>query len=374
LASKPDYYETLEINRDASQEEIKRAFRKLAFEYHPDRSKIPDAEKKFKEASEAYAILSDPEKRRQYDASGFEGIKEQYKEEDIYNRKNFQDIFSEFGFDANDLFNRFFGGGFNFQQGQPESNRGRDLEAQIEITLEQAAFGTELEVTLPRMKKCTKCGGSGIEPGSQLITCPKCRGSGRIAHRIQTESGLSQMILFCDHCNGRGEIAQKQCKTCGGNGLEERRVRLKVKIPAAIDTGDRLVLRGQGEDGPNVGPPGDFYATIRVKPHLYLNRKGLDLLYEANINFAQATLGAEIKVPTLTSKRVVQVPPGTQSGTMLRLKGEGIKSRSGQGDELIHVNVQTPKRLTPKAKKLVEELSKELASSTDLRTHVLHSG
>jgi len=359
LASKLDYYDALGISRDASQEEIKRAFRKLAFKYHPDRSKIPDAEEKFKEASEAYAILSDPEKRRQYDASGFEGIKKQYKQEDIYNRQNFQDIFSEFGFDGNDLFNRIFGGGFTFQQGQPEPHRGRDLEAQMEITLEQAAFGTELEVTLPRVKRCTKCGGSGVEPGSHFVTCPKCHGSGRIGHRIKAVSGFGQVIVSCDRCNGRGEVAQKRCKTCGGNGLEERKVRLKVKVPAAIDNGDHLVFRGQGEDGPYNGPPGDFYVTIRIKPHPYLNRRGLDLVYEANVNFAQVTLGAEIRVPTLKGERIVRVPAGTQSGTMLRLRGEGIKNGFVRGDVLVHINVRTPERLTPKERKLIEGLSKE---------------
>jgi molecular chaperone DnaJ len=358
LAGKLDYYDALGISRDASQEDIKRAFRKLAFKYHPDRSKIPDAEEKFKEASEAYAILSDPEKRREYDASGFEGIKNQYKREDIYNRQNFQDIFSEFGFDSNDLFNRIFGGGFNLQQSQPESRRGRDLEAHLEITLEQAAFGTELEVTLPRMKRCTKCNGLGVDPGSRLVTCPKCNGSGRVGHRIKTVSGIGQVIVSCDRCKGRGEVAQKRCKTCGGNGLEERKVRLKVKVPAAIGNGDHLVLRGQGEDGPYDGPPGDFYVTIRIKPHPYLKRRGSDLVYEANVNFAQATLGAEIRVPTLKGERLVRVPAGTQSGTMLRLRGEGIKSGFGRGDVLVQINVLTPERLTPKERKLIEELSK----------------
>jgi molecular chaperone DnaJ len=358
LASKLDYYDALGISRDASQEDIKRAFRKLAFKYHPDRSKIPDAEEKFKEASEAYAILSDPEKRREYDASGFEGIKNQYKREDIYNRQNFQDIFSEFGFDSNDLFNRIFGGGFNFKQSQPESRRGRDLEAQLEITLEQAAFGTELEVTLPRMKRCTKCNGLGVDPGSRLVTCPKCKGSGRVGHRIRAVSGIGQVIVSCDRCKGRGEVAQKRCKTCGGNGLEERKVRLKVKVPAAIGNGDHLVLRGQGEDGPYDGPPGDFYVTIRIKPHPYLKRRGLDLVYEANVNFTQVTLGAEVRVPTLKGERLVRVPAGTQSGTMLRLRGEGIKSGFGRGDVLVQINVLTPERLTPKERKLIEELSK----------------
>jgi molecular chaperone DnaJ len=362
LASKQDYYDTLGISRDASQEEIKRAFRKLAYKYHPDRSKLPDTEEKFKEVSEAYAILSDPEKRQQYDALGREGIKKQYKSEDIYNRQNFQDIFSEFGFDANDLFNRIFGGGFTVQQGQSEPRRGRDLETQIEITLEQAAFGTEVGFTVPHMKKCTQCGGSGIEPGSQVVTCPKCQGSGRIAHRIKAVSGLSQMIVSCDRCNGRGEVAQK-CTRCGGKRLEERKTRITVKVPAGIDYGNRLALRGQGEDDPSGGPSGDLYVTIRIKPHPYLTRKGLDLVYEATVNFAQASLGAEIEVPALTNKKIVRVPPGTQSGTILRLRGEGIQSGAGRGDQLVHVMVQTPEVLTHKERKLVEDLAKEFEAN-----------
>lgn len=354
--AKLDYYDLLGLSRNASQEEIKDAFRKLAFKYHPDRNKRPEAEEKFKEVSEAYAILSDPEKRRQYDAAGFEGINKQYKQEDIFNRKNFQDVFSEFGFDANDLFNRMFGGGFTFNQ-ESESPRGRDFEAQVEITLEQAASGTKLEVTLPKMKKCTRCGGSGVEPGSHLVTCPKCGGSGRIEH--DAISGYGEVIVSCDRCKGRGKVAEKQCTRCGGNGLEERSVRLEVKVPAGIDNGDHLVLRGQGEDGPYGGPPGDLYVTIRIKPHPYLNRKGLDFVYEANVNFAQATLGAELRVPALKGERIVRVPPGTQNGTWLRLRGEGIKSGSGQGDELVHVNVRIPENLTSKERKLIEELSKE---------------
>jgi molecular chaperone DnaJ len=358
-----DYYDTLGVGPEASQDEIKRSFRKLAYKYHPDRSKIPDAEARFKEASEAYAILSDPEKRRQYDASGLEGVKQQYRRDDIYNRQNFQDTFSEFGFDADDLFNRIFGGRFTVQQGQPEPHRGRDLETQLEITLEQAAFGTEVGVTLPHMKKCATCGGSGMEPDSRLVTCPQCQGSGRIAPRVKTASGFSQMIVSCDQCNGRGKVAQKKCNRCSGEGLEARRTRLSVKVPAGIDNGDRLALRGQGDDDPSDGPSGDLYVTIRITPHPYVTRNGLDLVYETNINFAQASLGAEIDVPTLTTNKIVRVPPGTQSGTILRLRGEGIKRGADRGDELVRVTVRTPEQLTDHERKLIEDLAKEFGAN-----------
>jgi molecular chaperone DnaJ len=356
LASKLDYYDLLGVSRDASQDDIKRAFRKLAFKYHPDRNKRPDAEERFKEVSEAYAVLSDPEKREQYDTRGLEGIKRQYTQEDIFNRRTFHDVFSEFGFNADDLFSRIFGRGFNVQQRQPEAPRGRDLEAHMEITLEQAAFGTELAVAVPRLKRCSRCNGSGVEPGSNVVTCPKCGGTGAIEH--EAVSGFV-VVGSCDRCMGRGQTAEKACKACKGNGLKEKRVQLQVRIPPGIDDGDHLVLRRQGEDGPYGGPPGDFYVTIRVKPHRYLTRRGVDLVYEANINFAQATLGAEIRVPTLTSERRVKVPPGTQCGTMLRLRGEGIRSSHGRGDELVQINVRVPEKLTPKERKLMEELSKE---------------
>lgn len=365
MASKLDYYDVLGVGPEASQDEIKRAFRKLAFKYHPDRNKMPNAEEKFKEASEAYAILSDPEKRKQYDARGFEGIKEQYKQEDIYNSGTFRDTFSEFGFNVEDIFSRIFGGGFASQQARPEAARGRDLDAQMEITLEQAASGAEMGVTIPRLKKCRRCGGSGVEPGSHSVTCPKCKGAGRVEY--EASSGSGRMVVTCDRCNGRGEVPGQPCRTCGGKGLEEKRVRLQVKVPPGIDNGDHLMLRGQGEDGRNGGPPGDFYVTIRIKPHPYLIRRGVDLVYEASISFAQAALGAEIKVPTLTGDKLVRVPPGTQGDTNLRLRGEGMSSAQGKGDELVHISVKIPDGLTPREKDIVERFSKEYEEEERLR-------
>ncbi len=354
MVSKLDFYDVLGVGRDASQDEIKRAFRKLAFKYHPDRNKMPDAEERFKEISEAYAILSDPKKRQQYDVQGFEGIKQQYRQEDIFNRGTFRDVFSEFGFNADDLFNRIFGGGFTFKQNQHEAPRGHDLAAKTIITLDQAAFGTEFEVTLPRLKRCSKCKGSGIEFGSQSMMCSECNGTGTIEHKIM--SGFGQVIISCNRCNGRGKVAKKPCKICGGNGLQENKAMLKVKVPPGIDNGDNLVLRGQGEDGPYGGSPGDLYVTIEIKPHAYLTRRGMDLIYQANINFAQATLGAQIKIPTLRSERTIHLSPGTQSGTVLRLRGEGINHSQGRGDELVHINVSVPENLSSKERELIEAL------------------
>jgi molecular chaperone DnaJ len=277
----------------------------------------------------------------------------------------FRDVFSEFGFNFNDIFSRFFSGGsrgfggFNFQQARTRLQKGRDLETRIEISLEQAANGAEVEINLPKMKKCSRCNGSGAEPGSSLITCPKCKGMGRIEHR--TVSGFAQMIRVvpCDRCNGRGKTAEAVCKTCRGIGLEKGETLLQVKVPAGIENGAYLVLRRQGEDGPYGGPPGDLYVTVMIKPHPYLIRSGMDIIYEAEINFVQAVLGTEIQVPTLSGETTLKVTPGTQSGNIIRLKGKGILGRSRRGDQLVHINVLIPKKLTRKQRELMEELSKE---------------
>ncbi len=367
MAGKRDYYEVLGVEKNASQDDIKRSFRKLAFKYHPDRNKAPDAEERFKQISEAYAILSDPEKRQQYDAFGFEGIRGRYTTEDIFNRTVFRDIFSEFGFNFEDLFSRVFRGGFggfggfNFQQ-VTGPQRGHDLETRIEVTLEQAASGTEMEINLPNMKRCRRCGGSGAEAGSSVVVCPRCNGSGRIEHR--TVSGFAQMIrvIPCDRCHGRGKVAEKPCNVCGGDGLEKREARLQVKVPPGIENGSYLVLRGQGEDGPYGGPPGDLYVTVGIKPHPYLIRRGRDIIYEAEVNIAQAALGTEIGVPTLTGEITVRVAPGTQSGTIIRLKGKGIRGNFGRGDQLVHIDVSVPKKLTRRQRELMEDLAKELGT------------
>jgi len=233
------------------------------------------------------------------------------------------------------------------------------------ITLEQAAFGAELVVTLPRLRRCSMCTGSGVESGSRTVICPKCKGTGRIEHKVV--SGFGQVIVACNRCNGRGEVAEKPCKICGGNGLEESKARLQVKVPPGIDSGDNLVLRGQGEDGPYGGSPGDFYVTIDIKPHPYLTRRGRDLVYQASINFAQAALGAKIKVPTLTSEKIIQIFPGTQSGAEFRLRGEGMNHSHGRGDELVHIEVRVPEKLSPKAKELIEALSKEFEAEERYR-------
>lgn len=361
MSGKRDYYDVLGVDRSASQDDIKKAFRGLAFKYHPDRNKSPDAEERFKEFSEAYAVLSDPEKKQQYDMFGHAGIRGRYSAEDIFNSARFRDIFSEFGFNFEDLFSRFFGGGFgfNFQRVRTGPRRGSDLETRIEIALEQAATGTEVEISLNRLQKCSRCGGPGAEPGSSLVTCPRCNGRGRIEQRTQSLFGQMIRVTTCDRCEGRGQTAETPCRACRGRGLEKGRTRLSVKVPQGIEDSMQLILRGQGEDGPFGGPSGDLYVTVMVKPHPYLIRRGRDIIYEAEISFPEAALGTSIEVPTLTGEKPLKVPPGTQSGTILRMRREGMPSRYGKGDQLVHVNVVVPEKLNRRQRELIMELGKE---------------
>ena len=370
MAEKRDYYEVLNVERGAPQDEIKKAFRKLAFQYHPDRNKEPDAEDKFKEISEAYAILSDPEKKQQYDMFGHAGIRGRYSTEDIFRGVNLQDIFTEFGF-GDDLLGRIFGGifggGFSGFQRQRGPRKGSDLQTRIEIDLEQVAFGTEVEISLNRLQKCNRCDGTGAEPGTDLSTCSKCNGRGRIEHRTQSLFGQMIRVVTCDRCNGRGKTAETPCSNCRGRSLEERKSRLNVKVPQGIEDGTQLILRGQGEDSAFGGPPGDLYVRVRVKPHPYLIRRGKDIIYEAEINFPQAALGTKLQVPSLTGDKSLRVPPGTQSGAILRMRGEGIPNRFGKGDQLVHINVLIPKKLNRRQRELVEELEKEIGDQSKKR-------
>jgi len=369
LATKRDYYEVLGLNRNASPDEIKKAFRKLAFDLHPDRNKDPASEEKFKEISEAYAVLSDPEKKQKYDAYGHAGISGAYSQEDIFRGADF----SGFGIDMEDILRSFFGGaftggfggglgGFQRQRGGPQ--KGRDLETAVEITLEQAATGATVELNLNRLEKCSRCGGSGADPGTNVITCPKCGGSGQIQRSVASPFGRMVTVTTCDRCQGRGRTAEKPCSKCRGEGVEETRRKIDVKIPAGIDEEMYLTLRGQGDAGLYGGPSGDLFVGVKVKPHPYLLRKGADIIYEAEINVAQAALGAEIAVPVIGGEERIKVPTGTQSGDIIRLKGKGMPGRYGKGDHLVHVTVRVPERMTRRQRDLMEELGKELATET----------
>ncbi len=363
MSSKRDYYEVLGVGKDASPEEIKKSFRKLAFELHPDRNKDPTSEEKFKEISEAYGVLSDPEKRQKYDAYGHAGISGAYSREDIFRGADF----SGFGIDMEDIFRSFFGGafgpdfgGFQRQRGGPQ--KGRDLQTSVEITLEQAATGTTVELNINHLEHCSRCGGNGAEPGSSVIACPKCGGTGQVQRSVQSPFGRMITVTTCDRCQGRGRIAEKPCTRCRGDGIEEARRKLDVKIPPGIDEGMFLTLRGQGDAGLYGGQPGDLYVGVTIKQHPYILRKGADTIYEAEVNVAQAALGADITVPVIGGEEKIKIPAGTQSGDILRLKGKGMPSRYGRGDHLVHVKVKVPSKLSKRQRELMEELAKELGT------------
>ncbi len=363
MSAKRDYYEVLGIDKSASSDDIKKSFRKLAFKYHPDRNKDDGAEEKFKEISEAYAVLSDTKKKAQYDRFGHAGISGAYSQEDIFRGADFSSIFRDMGFGGSDVFSsifgNMFGGGFRTRRrsGPP---RGRDIETRIEITLEQAAFGSQVEISLNRAEKCSKCGGTGAEPDTSVISCPQCGGRGQVQQRTSSIFGQMVTLSTCPRCKGRGKIPETPCTKCGGNGLEDKRRTLNVNIPEGIESGVFMTLRGQGEAGMYGGPNGDLYVQVIIKKHPHLIRRGSDVIHEVDITFPQAALGTSLKVPSLKGEETVKIPSGTQNNDVIRLKGKGIKGRFGRGDQLVYVTVKIPKKLSRKQRKLIETLDEEL--------------
>jgi molecular chaperone DnaJ len=345
---KRDYYEILGVNKDASEEDIKKAYRKLAMKHHPDRN--PDskeAEDRFKEAKEAYEVLSEPDKRRAYDAYGHAGVHPQ-----MGGMGPGQEGFGGFAEAFGDIFSDIFGGG----QGRGRSNvyRGADLRYNLEVTLEQAARGTETRIRIPTMESCETCHGSGAKPGTQPKTCDTCHGSGT----VRMSQGFFSIQQTCPTCHGSGRMISDPCGTCRGAGRVKKHKTLAVKIPAGVDEGDRIRLSGEGEAGVNGGPPGDLYVVVHLKEHGVFQREGDDLHCQMPISFSQAALGGEIEIPTLDGSAKIKVPPETQTGQVFRLRGKGIKGvrSSYPGDLLCEVVVETPVRLTERQKELLREL------------------
>jgi molecular chaperone DnaJ len=371
---KRDYYEVLNVPRDASKEDIKRAYRKLAFQYHPDRNKSPDATEKFKEISEAYAILSDDEKKRLYDQFGHAGIDGRYSTEDIFRGVDFDSIFRDFGFGGfssgggfggfDSIFDMFFGNRRTRTQ-RARVQRGDDIEYNVELTLEDAARGIERQIDVPRREKCPVCNGTGAEAGKSPITCPRCKGSGQMQYARTSGSTRFVQIVTCDQCNGAGQIIRNPCKECRGSGVVRHTRKINVTIPKGVETGSVLRLRGEGESSASSGPPGDLYVIISVKSHEIFQREGTTIYLEQPISFFQAALGAKVKVPTLDGIAELKIPSGTQTHTLFRLKGKGMPSLNGygQGDELVRIIVQIPEKLTREQKKLLEEAAKEFGES-----------
>jgi molecular chaperone DnaJ len=350
---KRDYYEVLGVNRDASEEDIKKAYRKLAMKFHPDRNPdSKDSEEKFKEAKEAYEVLSEAEKRRAYDAYGHAGVNPQMGMGGGPGAEGFGGFAEAFG----DIFSDIFGGGQG--RGRASVFRGADLRYNLEVSLEQAARGTETKIRIPTMETCETCKGSGAKPGTSPKTCETCHGSGT----VRLSQGFFSIQQTCPTCHGTGKMITDPCATCRGAGRLKKHKTLAVKIPAGVDEGDRIRLSGEGEAGVNGGPPGDLYVVIHLKPHSVFQREGDDLHCEMPISFAQASLGGEIEIPTLDGSAKIKVPAETQTGQVFRLRGKGIKGvrSSYPGDLMCEVVVETPVRLTDRQKEILRELDESM--------------
>jgi molecular chaperone DnaJ len=361
MAEKRDYYEVLGVSRNASKDEIKDAYRKLAMQFHPDRNKAPEAEEKFKEISEAYAVLSDDQKRQQYDTLGHAGFDQRYSPEDIFRGADFESIFRDIGFGSfGDIFRTIFGGGFGGGFGE-RINRGQDLVYDLEITLEEAATGTEKEIEIPRTEKCEVCGGSGAAPGTSPTTCPKCGGAGKIRQMRRSSFATFVQVTPCPQCRGKGVLIDSPCPNCRGTGLFRKRRKITVKVPVGIDEGYQLRLRGEGEAAPNGGEPGDLYVLVHIKRHEQFMREGDDLWHVLVIGYPQAALGAEVSVPTLDGSTTLKIKPGTQAGETIRLRGKGMPRFRGygKGDLLVRVAISIPEKLTSKQRALLEQLAEE---------------
>lgn len=360
MADKRDYYEVLGVSKSATDAEIKKAYRKLAKENHPDLNPgDKEAEARFKEANEAYEVLSDSDKRSRYDQFGFAGVDPNYGGGGYGG--GFDGSF-DFG-DLGDIFGSFFGGGFGGgSRSRTGPQRGESLRMGITITFEEAAFGCEKEVTLERVEQCDTCQGSGAAPGTSPETCSNCGGSGQVQQRRQTPMGVFATTGPCPRCGGKGKIIKTPCDACRGSGQVRRRKTVKVTIPAGIDDGQTISLRGQGNAGKNGGPAGDLLLVITVKPHQLFRREGNAVFCEAPITFTQAVLGGEMEIPTIDGKVKYDIPEGTQTGTTFRLRGKGIPNMNGhgRGDQYVTVNIETPRNLTREQKEALRKFSDTL--------------
>jgi molecular chaperone DnaJ len=354
-----DFYDILGVGRDASDDDIKAAFRKLARQYHPDVNKEPDAEEKFKELNEAYGVLSDRDKRLRYDRFGRQGLG---------NMGGFHDYTVDFA----DIFDELFGQ-FGFSTGRrsrQSPQRGRDLQMNVALDFEQAVFGVEKEIQFEREESCSHCGGSGAEPGTTPTRCTTCNGRGEVRQVRQTILGQMVQTATCPTCGGRGEIISTPCKNCRGSGLERKVVKKAVQIPPGVDSGTQIRLAGEGGPGVYGGPNGSLFLMLDVRPHQFFKRRDNDILLNLDINIAQAALGAEISVPTLDGDEKLRIPPGTQPGKVFHMRGKGVphlRRKDQRGDQLVIINVDIPSRLSKEQRELFEQLAETLGTTVKPR-------
>ena len=370
MADKRDYYEVLGVSKNASDAEIKKAYHKLAMKYHPDRNPgDKSAEEKFKEANEAYEILSDPDKKDKYDRFGFAGVDPNFGAGQggfggFGGFGNFGGGMGGMGFE--DIFDMFGGmGGGSRRRSRSGPQKGRDLQKTVTIDFTDALFGCSKQIELTKAVKCKTCGGSGCKPGTNKKTCDQCGGSGQVSQVSNTPFGRFQNITTCPKCGGSGQIVETPCSDCGGTGVQKKTVKIKVDIPAGVDTDSIVTVRGQGEPGKNGGPDGDLYIVINVRPHSTYKRRGNDLYLDLPITFDQAALGAKVQVPGFGESYSYTITPGTQTGSTFRLKGKGVPDiRTGRkGDLYVKVTVEVPAKLSRKEKKAIEDMASAIPAS-----------
>jgi molecular chaperone DnaJ len=352
-----DYYEVLGVPKDASQDDLKQAFRRLARQYHPDVNKATDAEERFKEINEAFAVLSDEEKRAAYDRYGHAGVK---------GAGGAPDFSVDFG-NFSDIFEEFFGmGGFgrSTQRSRNAPRRGADLQYKVTLTFQEAIFGVEKEVEITREEPCKTCHGTGAEPGTSPQRCATCGGSGEVRQVRQTLLGSMVQVTTCPTCNGRGETIGSLCHTCSGRGMERVTRKKIVSIPPGVDNGNQIRLAGEGQPGGNGGPSGNLFLIIEVQPHQYFRRHGNDIMLDLNINVAQAALGADVEIPTVDGPEKLKIPAGSQPGKVMRVRNKGVPflRGGGRGDQLVVLNVDIPKHLNAEQRQIFDQLAKSLGS------------
>ncbi|MEX2161291.1 MAG: molecular chaperone DnaJ [Anaerolineales bacterium] len=355
MATKRDYYEILGVHRNALPEEIKASFRRLARQYHPDVNKAQDAEERFKEINEAYAVLADEQKRAAYDRFGHAGL------DGMGGMPDFTNI------DLGDIFEELFGFGFGRRGRQQQRNaprRGADLQYNLTLTFEEAVFGAEKQVEFTRDEVCARCDGAGAEPGTTKSTCPTCAGRGEVRQTRQTFFGNMVQVVTCPTCRGTGEMIGSPCKVCNGRGLERKSVKRTVNVPAGVDSGTQVRLGAEGQPGSNGGPQGDLFIAISVRDHKYFHRQEDDILLDLDINVAQAALGAEVEVPSVDGPTLLSIPAGVQPGKVLRMRAKGVPHLrgGGRGDQLVMLNVAIPHKLNAEQRKLFEQLAGTMES------------